>query len=377
MKTPPSTQSSRLKSIVKEYRLCPQCLRRQLPKTQVSEDNSVECELCGGVFSRLSQVASTVKDALNGYEFETFLVGATVPAEVVDREDSLRARFKLRGGQPLKSALTTQLVHLLQETMGKKVDYTNPDLVILVSPYTDRVAVNPKAIYVTGRYVKNRRGYTQRRTRCKICWGKGCPECNLSGYSLRGSVEEELSKRLLKHFGGSETKFTWLGSEDAESLVKGRGRPFYAAVSAPKVRHLGRPPSTWRRGDIALLGVKVLHNLPDGGRSFDVRVEANVVFEKKLGKETVHQIEHAFQDCAVQMDALNKPRILRKRVWGLKARRLSERRMKIIFDCEGGLNVRRFITGEGYSSPSVSSVAECKVSLEENRPFDILRVSVR
>ena len=31
------------------------------------------------------------------YEFDTFLIGATLPAQLYEREDKIRARFKIRG----------------------------------------------------------------------------------------------------------------------------------------------------------------------------------------------------------------------------------------------------------------------------------------
>jgi tRNA pseudouridine synthase 10 len=336
-----------------------------------------ECELCGGVFSRIPETLSKIREALDGYEFDSFMVGATVPAEVVEKEDAIRARYKLRGGVTLKSALTRELNAALHRDLGKRVDHNDPEMVVLVSPYADGIGINPRPICLSGRYVKRRRGLAQKRTRCRSCFGAGCEKCSGTGFSPEGSIEEELSKRLLEHFGGAGVRFTWVGSEDAASLVKGGGRPFYAEVLSPKIRKLPRLPPSWRKGDVALVGAALERGKVVGARRFDVRVQVNTSFEVSPTQERRRAIEEAFRNCVVEMDSPNKPKVLRKAVRNLKVVRVAATRATIIFDCDGGLNVRRFVTGEGSTVPSISSVAGCRVSVDEARPFDVLDVTLR
>lgn len=365
-----------VKRILREHRLCKHCLVRQLPNASVGI-SSRQCDICGGMFSKLDELTHKITMYVQGYEFESFLIGATVPASVIENEDHIRARFKLRGGESLKTALTSQLGKTLQQTLGKRVNYRDPDLVIIISPYTQDVELNPKSIYVSGRYVKRRRGLSQKRVRCKTCNGQGCEECNHTGYTTGGSVEEVLSKHLLQYFIGSNAKFTWIGSEDSNSLVKGKGRPFYAEILSPKIRHFDGTPSSWHRGDVAMIQVELMKGRPIANQTFDMKIKANTIFEKDVSKELARTIEDAFKDRIVEMDALNKPKVLRKRVRDLSFKRIGEKRAALVFESDGGLNVRRFVTGESHTTPSISSVSDCQVSLDEDKPFDVLGVSIR
>ncbi|MBS7627879.1 hypothetical protein KEJ36_03555, partial [Candidatus Bathyarchaeota archaeon] len=54
------------------------------------------CYLCGGVLDGLDGLKALILDALGSYTFHTFIVGVKVPKEVIEREDDLRSRLKIR-----------------------------------------------------------------------------------------------------------------------------------------------------------------------------------------------------------------------------------------------------------------------------------------
>ena len=45
-----------------------------------------------------------------------------------------------------------------------------------------------------------------------------------------------ISRYIFKKFGGTTTKFTWIGGEDKSSLVLGDGRPFFVKLRHPNKR---------------------------------------------------------------------------------------------------------------------------------------------
>ena len=50
------------------------------------------------------------------------------------------------------------------------------------------------------------------------------------------SIEGIISQYIFKKFGGTTTKFTWIGGEDKSSLVLGSGRPFFVKLHHPNKR---------------------------------------------------------------------------------------------------------------------------------------------
>jgi tRNA U54 and U55 pseudouridine synthase Pus10 len=48
------------------------------------------------MMSNIDAINSKILSAVNNvYEFDSFLIGATIPAEYYEREDQIRAKFKI------------------------------------------------------------------------------------------------------------------------------------------------------------------------------------------------------------------------------------------------------------------------------------------
>ena len=75
---------------------------------------------------------------------------------------------------------------------------------------------------------------------CINCNGDGCRTCLLHGISEFTSIEGIISKYIFKKFGGTTTKFTWIGGEDKSSLVFGAGRPFFVKLNLAYFKHFAK-----------------------------------------------------------------------------------------------------------------------------------------
>jgi Predicted pseudouridylate synthase len=84
--------------------------------------------------------------------------------------------------------------------------------------------------------VKTLRGISQKQKSCINCNGRGCKTCLFHGISEFDSVEGIISQYIFKKFGGTTTKFTWIGGEDNSSLILGDGRPFFVKLQHPNKR---------------------------------------------------------------------------------------------------------------------------------------------
>jgi tRNA pseudouridine synthase 10 len=106
----------------------------------------------------LKPLADQIITKLEEYEFESFLAGASVPQSILDREDELRSRLKIKGRDGIKSQITKILSKRVKQHTGKNVNYSRPDVTILASMADRQVTINPRSIWLSGNYKKLVRG---------------------------------------------------------------------------------------------------------------------------------------------------------------------------------------------------------------------------
>src|ERR687894_1219144 len=224
-------------TLLKQYRLCKHCLARHISTGKPSRP----CYICQGLMDNLGAIANSILAEVKGFEFDTFLIGATLSTQLYEREDTMRARLKIRGRESIKHYLTRELGIRLAKLARKEVEYAKPDIMITLNVDKENnvdVTVISRPLVFAGIYIKKSRGLPQKQGKCANCEGKGCNSCDYSGQSGYDSVEGVISREMMRITGGQTPKFTWMGSEDPSSLVLGRGRPFYMRIFNPKKRKI-------------------------------------------------------------------------------------------------------------------------------------------
>src|ERR687892_194930 len=121
--------------LLKHYRLCKRCLERHTRSTAGSAGASsglllLPCYICRGLMDNLDTIAKSILAAVKGFEFDTFLVGAALSTQLYEREDTMRARLKIRGRESIKQYLTRELGMRLTRLTRKQVEYGKPDITI-------------------------------------------------------------------------------------------------------------------------------------------------------------------------------------------------------------------------------------------------------
>jgi len=120
-------------------------------------------------------------------------------------------------------------------------------------------------------------------------------------------------------------------------------------------------------------GVKLL--LRD--RGFTVTFESNAALDQPVAEDVVKKLETAFTGAAVTMTPPGRSS-LTKKIHKLTVESVEgddKKRLRLRVECDGGLSIRRFLTGENSEvKPNVAEVLERKVVLDESAPFDILDV---
>src|SRR5256712_14197025 len=93
---------------IQRYELCEPCSLRQGFREARATDPR-RCFICRGLTTRLDEIRSDVLRRLRGYEFRTFSVGLSLPEGMQEREDQLRAEYKLKGRETIKAWLSKSL----------------------------------------------------------------------------------------------------------------------------------------------------------------------------------------------------------------------------------------------------------------------------
>jgi len=140
------------------------------------------------------------------FEFNTFLIGIISGEE---KNNQVEKPFKKSLGK------------ILEEKLGKKVDFKDPDILILIDLKNKKINYQIKPLYIFGRYQKVVSSIPQTKWKRK---------------KFKTSVQEEIGNPLLKITLGKNHSFHGCGREDIDVTTVGEGRPFVLEIIDPKIR---------------------------------------------------------------------------------------------------------------------------------------------
>jgi tRNA pseudouridine synthase 10 len=354
---------------LRQYKLCKHCLERHTDAGRVKPDSP--CYICRGLMDDLDSIVDRIMDAVRDYEFDTFVVGATLPTQIYEREDAMRARLKIRGKESIKNHLTRELGIRLVRLTKRKADYMKPDITISLAVDKENsveVAVKSRPVALAGRYTKKSRGLPQKQDKCPHCEGKGCDSCNHSGLSGYTSVEGIIAKELMEMTKGQAPKFSWIGSEDQSSLVLGTGRPFSVRVFNPKKRDLGnvRIKSS---GVSAILSVQ--EDILEPQARFTVKTKIHAKCANAITKQDMKKLNSL---AGSEVSFENRFKTATKKIHSARARQLDSNQFTLTISADGGLMIKQFVGGEEYMKPNISEILDSKC---ECVTFDILEVALQ
>ena len=373
--------------LLKHYRLCKRCLERHTRSTAVGASSGLfllPCYICRGLMDNLDTITKSILAAVKGFEFDTFLIGATLSTQLYEREDIMRARLKIRGRESIKHYITRELGIRLSELTRKQVKYGKPDITITLTVDKENnvnVEVTSRPLALAGVYIKKTRGLPQKQDRrCASCGGKGCNSCNYSGISGYDSVEGIIANELVQITGGQTPKFTWMGSEDQNSLVLGSGRPFYVRVFNPKKRKLRKKDNNNNNNNkttIKANGIKailnVINDMPVIQPRFTVKTKIHIRCENALTRKILKKKLNSLSGSKVSFENKSK-KIGVKSIHSVYIRRLDSNQFTLTIVADGGLMIKQLVGGEEYMKPNISELLgmKCKCVL-----FDILDVQLQ
>jgi tRNA pseudouridine synthase 10 len=389
---------------VEKRRLCDSCLGRQLGK--VDHGSNAErgaimrgmadpdmpalapskCSMCEGVVEEYDGLAAEVQHALEGYEWDTFLVGTKTPKRVSQLESDLYRTFPSVWVEAFKAEVNREVGRRVEAATDGEADFDTPDVTVLVDPEFNSVDVQLRSVFVYGRYNKLVRGIPQTRWPCRNCKGRGCEACDGTGFQYETSVEQLVAGPFMEVLEGEEHALHGAGREDIDARMLGEGRPFVVEVRNPKRRHwdageMTRRINEFAAGRIEVSGLRgsdktevvalkdaswektylVSFTVEGGVTEEELRSAAGTLSGSVIKQRTPHRVSHRRAD-------KERPRTVRQ----LELVDLSDGLAKVQVRGESGIYVKELIHGDrGRTQPSMAGLLDRPCEVVE---LDVLRV---
>jgi tRNA pseudouridine synthase 10 len=369
--------------ILQNYFLCDSCLGRLFSKKlklssnrllgkKLKQKNSSlnkKCYICKNLFDNLTPFVDLMLDSSSKYSFSSFVVGAIIQPSIIDRDDCIRSKFRLRGIDGVKTDLTRELSKQFAKKTKRTFDYLNPDVTFTVNVKEKTCQLRSKHISLQGRYNKLQRGFSQKQKSCENCSGKGCRVCDFHGFTENESVEAKISNLLFKKFGGTIAKFTWIGGEDKSSLVLGSGRPFFVRIQNPLKRKTNLLKSI-KIDSVKVINCKIIPDVPKRPLTFSSLIEMKILTAKDVKSSDLQKLKQIPRNPVVIYE--NSGKRSEKKIFNLKFKKNSNRNFTLIINAEGGLPIKRFVLGDNVV-PGISQMIDSDCKCDE---FDFLEIKM-
>jgi tRNA pseudouridine synthase 10 len=390
-----------IQQLEEHYTLCKYCLDRQVSLNghhhhhhhQYKIANTLKCQICHGLMYEIDSIIDKILNTVNNkYQFDTFLIGATLPAYFYELEDQIRARFKIRGRENIKNQLVRELRRKFGEISKSTIDYLYPDIVINLRFEKENhvdIAVRMRPLIVFGRYIKKNRGISQRRigdnrkkSEVKEYYGLSSSDnvgltssssSSLCVYDV-SSIQTIIAKELARITRGENFKFSWIGSEDSESLVSGTGRPFFVQIINPKVNQLSRNNLNFSHYGLFVNIDKYYKKIPRHPIQFTTKTKILIRTRRPITEKEVRKLNSLSTSRIIFLNQKNKSKASTKKIYSIDVKKITDTTFELILVADGGLAIKQFVEGQEYMNPNISDTieVECECLL-----FDILDVWIR
>ena len=369
------------KSILNECDLCDNCLGRFFIRLthfasarilgnkirhSINSRIVTKCYICKNIFSNIDLYVKMMQDTSFGYEFSTFTVGAILKQSTIERDDKLRSKFHLRGVDGIKTAITKELGKKFVRKTKKRIDHLSPDITFTINFKTEQCNVKTKPIFLYGRYIKEKRGLSQKEESCKDCKSRGCIFCNNHGIVSFDGVEGKVAKFLYEKFKTEQVKFTWIGGEDKTSLVMGDGRPFFVKLVSPKKRNIKLTKKS-NLNEITIRDLRKIDYIPSGSIHFKSKTKILVSTKNNVLSNKLKNLKYLVN---IPIEITDSNRQYKKTIYNLKYKKHSLQAFVVEIEADGGIPIKRFVDGSDII-PNISSVIGMQCSCKK---FDINQI---
>ncbi len=351
-----------------------------------SKEKKPACKICGNFFGTLNDVAEKIAKKLNNYEYKTFIVGTKMSGDLSRREEELWESVGTDYCEPIKAEINRETGKILEKITGKKADFDNPDITVIVDIENNRIEAHPSQIWIYGLYQKLARGIPQTRWPCRDCKGKGCKRCKGKGKMYATSVEEIIAKPLIKASEASGSSMHGAGREDIDARCLG-WRPFVVEMENPVRRTINLKEMEKKINKDRRVKVKLIKFCDkDTAREIKAAKLAKtyrivVGFKKPITREDIKKIlkiKDLIKQRTPQRVSHRRADLVRQRkILRISGRILSKKEAEFTIKTEAGMYVKELVSGDdGRTEPSFTGITgnEAKVKTLDVVKIDNIKV---
>lgn len=302
------------------------------------------------------------------YEYNTFLIGTSLAAQFIEREDEIRAILKIRGMISIKQHITSAIRKKFRVLTKASEKFDKPDILITVNISQDssyNITTKSRSILASGRYTKNERGIYQRSPKSQeIIQLNDIRQFHLS-------IEDIISRKVLAATMGSDVRFNWIGSEDKDSLVLGNGRPFFVEILDPRKRSFRNNSLIIEEGRIIARLAILDTGYPRSGTRTRTITKIMIRCTEPLSTNDLKKLD-SLTGTIVKLKS--KFALIEKRIYSVLVDKIDKSLFYLTINADGGLPIKQFVGGKEYADPNVSMLLSSQCDCLS---FDILDVIIQ
>jgi tRNA pseudouridine synthase 10 len=327
---------------------------------KVIESKKKDCYICNNFFQKT--IHSIQNDIINSNHFinngqdKKIDIGTSLPLILFEKEDNLRALFKIKGLPNIKNQYNTLIRKEIIKKTGYIIDHLNPDIrieIIIDREFNYEIRYKTKEIVLLGKYNKYQRGLSQRFKNNNINNDK---QLDLENSCLNITIEDIILQFLYKQSGSNDIKIAWSGSEDKNSLVLGNGRPFIVKINSPQFRNIQK---IFDIKDKLKLNFQEIH-IDDMKIYYKYKIQIKTLIKIIGDKLEKVDLEKMISQLIGDIRFLINNKIIKKKIYSSSYKLIDNKNFEMNLVLDNGIPIKQLIGGKDFIEPCISNLINKK-----------------
>jgi len=301
-------------------------------------------------------------------DFSSIDIGSSIPLQFFEKEDNLRSLFKIKGIPNIKNHFNKIIREEIIKETGYTIDHHTPDIKIEINidnKLNYEITYKTKELLLLGRYNKFQRGINQRfKKNNRMNNTEISPE---DPHEQTSTIEQFILEFLYSQTGSRDIKIGWLGSEDKNSLVLGKGRPFIVKINSPKIREFKKNLDI--KDEVYLKFQEI--NIIDQHLYEKYKIQIKLLIKVLDDQIEQSDLEQNINKFIGEASFFVKKRIVKKRIYSAAYKIIDKSNFEMDLVLDNGIPIKQLIGGNEYIEPSLSKIINKKC---ECAIFDIIDI---